>query len=100
MKPMIKIIPNTPITDEWRVYSILKGTYYYLIPDHKKPIWQDLVLKYERSETLTESEIEFLQEMNSYTCKVNDRITRREAAKINAKYRIKAYIVGFEQPWL
>lgn len=100
MRPIIKVIPNTPLSEDLETRAILQGTYYHLIPEHKKPDWQSLVLKYERGETLTKSEIEFAKSMNSLTCKIQDKITRREDAKINAKYRRIPYIVGFETRWL
>ena len=85
---------NYTISEQWRIYGIIRGTYQYRIPYRLREAWYTLAEKNNRGETLSDEEVKFLEEINSLTCRSKHRQERYEAAKYRTYF---PYIIGLEK---
>lgn len=85
---------NYTISEQWRIYGILRGTYQNRIPYRLREAWHTLAEKNSRGETLTDEEVQFLEEINSQTCRSKYRQERYESAKYRTHF---PYVTGLEK---
>jgi hypothetical protein len=85
---------NYPISEQLRIYGILNGTYQNRIPYRLREAWHILAEKNNRGETLSDEEVKFAEEMNSFTCRSKHRQERYEAAKYRTYF---PYVITLEK---
>lgn len=85
---------NYTISEQWRIYGIMNGTYQNRIPYRLREAWHTLAEKNGRGETLTDEEVKFLEEINSQTCRSKYRQERYESAKYRTHF---PYVTGLEK---